>query len=660
MRTTVPGNFSVFDGSTLIFNIDGEFEETVVFGAASFSDPTNVSPQEIAATINSQVGDIMFAATYTDASLKQEFVEVYTNTFGPRGSISVVGGSANRFLRFPDTLRFGATISSQYRLEKISTNMKLYWAGGDNPTFSLLQRGDSVLLTGNTFSAPFGDPNNAGSFLIDEIVSSNTPASILAASDAIFQSINVVRYAMPDTSNIIAGNSIIISGFSNASNNGTFNVINVNAAYIDVASPRINAADDEVTSGQVDLISNAAYISFVNEEGSSTGIFNVLSTDDILFFRPTKKKLESSKRPATVWEINANEIVVTLPATPIVVRRSLKGSCHLQGVVALTDKMFTSSLNVKDASNFPAINGHFYLQKPDGAILRDAKYSYSVLSGLQLLNVTPSPDVVGDKLSLGVGPLSTQVGSNIITVTSVEPHGLDSGELVKLRNFDSFAGLSESDINVIVAVTDILTPTMFTITLGAPASSTTTNTPSVDKGEIYTAKNSRVMITNIQQNSGYVSAYVYDPKNAPYTISENQTTLMGDVNEGEFGNYLSVHNSDVFSESFGEIVIGYGKSDEEGPIKYIAKPSSGSIFIDPAYRYVKKHSAGTPINLLRSKFATFPSSNGSNYPVYVTDTITPRETLKVLIQEAVAAGITIRFIILLPDNVYNLYSLYEL
>lgn len=653
IRTTVPGNYEIFDGANLKINVDGLYDLEVVFKESDFNDPTSVSAEEIAAQINSKLENVVFAATYRNAIDKQTYLELFTDTFGPVGSISVTGGSANRFLKFPSTLRLGTTIASQYRFVKQNTSMKLYWAGGDNPLFSELRRDDSVLLTGSNFPV-----NNVGSFVVESIVDTGVPAVKLSATSAVLQSPNVVRYFMPSTLNALQGNEIAISGFLNSSNNGTFVILDVNSSYVDVASFRTTSADDESASGIIDLLPSASHIVYTNENGSSTDTVSVSTVDDVLFFRPERRKLESAKRPATVWEVKSNEIVIILPATPVVVRRGLSGSAHVQGTSAIIKNGFTNKIDLVNSEFFPTNSGSFWLQKPNGHLARDITHKYSVKSDETLLNVTPPINPIGTKLILGIGPLSTSAGSSLVTVSCIEPHGLNSGELVRFANFEAFNGLPETAINLTFSVVSVIDSVTFTVNSPSIAASSGSNSPSVDKGEIFTTKNCKVVITNLQQNAGYVSSYIYDEKNALYTVSEMQTTLSEDILIGDFGNSLSVFNSGVFPENSGEVIFSYGKTDEEGPVKYIARPSSTRIFIDPSYRFKKSHSSGAAINLMRSPFPTEVATTGKQYPVYIVDTISPREKLKELLLDAKAAGVSIRFIVVLPNNVYNAFDLY--
>ena len=652
-KSTVPGPYVVFDGATLNLTIDGLNSYIITFQASSFNDPSSVTPQELTAQINAQSDGTFFASTFYDAVNKLQSLQIFTDTFGPVGSIEVIGGSANRFLKFPDTMNLGATISTKYRIVVFPASTNLYWAGGDNPLFSSLIPGNYVILTGSPFTSA-----NVGSFEIESVNDTSVPALILPTTSATFISANLVRYAMTSTSSIVQGNQVTVSGFSNASNNGTFIVIGTTGTYVDLQTTRINSSDDEVASGLVDLLPSATNISFSNPDGVTQPTFSVSSTNDVLFFKAVKDKLESEKRAATIWEINSNEIVVTLPATPIIIRRGLAGSAHLQGTSAIITKAFLGSIDIANTTYFPDISGHFYIQQPDNLIIRDTLYTYSLLNGNTLQGVTPIITPVGDKLQMGVGPLSATASSNLLLVTVTDPHLLSSGELINIKNFNGFAGLSDSDINGVRSVTSIVDNLNFYVTADNTATSTVTNAPSVDKGEIFTVRNSKVVITNVQQNTGYLGSYIFNPKNAKYTISGTQTTTTQEILLGEFGGSISVFNSGVFPETSGQVVINYGRSDEEGPVNYIAKPGVGSLFIDPSYRFKKNHLAGAAINLLSSQFATSVTTNGSDYPVYIVDTVGPRDTLENLILGAKAAGVSVRFVVTVPETVYNQYSLY--
>lgn len=96
-------------------------------------------------------------------------------------------------------------------------------------------------------------------------------SSLLASTAAQFisGSLNRVRYAMVSTGNISSGDSVVIAGFTNTENNGTFVVYDVQSAYIDVTSGRTNAVKDETgATATASNPSEIAYFKIANSRGS--------------------------------------------------------------------------------------------------------------------------------------------------------------------------------------------------------------------------------------------------------------------------------------------------------------------------------------------------------------------------------------------------------
>ena len=87
-------------------------------------------------------------------------------------------------------------------------------------------------------------------------------AVLLVATDALWQSGNIVRYLMASTGNIAAGSTVTITGFSNGLNNGTFSVSAfANNVSIDVVSTRTNASLDQ--SGASASVTNPTITGYV-------------------------------------------------------------------------------------------------------------------------------------------------------------------------------------------------------------------------------------------------------------------------------------------------------------------------------------------------------------------------------------------------------------
>jgi hypothetical protein len=142
--------------------------------------------------------------------------------------------------------------------------------------------------------------------------------------------------------------------------------------------------------------------------------------------------------------------------------------------------------------------------------------------------------------------------------------------------------------------------------------------------------------------------YMYDTSQ-PFTISEVGTALNQNL-DGTMPKVISVLDASAFPDTFGYLLLGYGTQEQEGPIPYIARPSSNTLLISPAYTIKKYHPIGTDISLVQ-KSAVQISQDGTDYPFYVTDVVSGRIYAQNLIQSIAAAGINVIFTILYPGDV---------
>ena len=67
---------------------------------------------------------------------------------------------------------------------------------------------------------------------------------------------------------------------------------------------------------------------------------------------------------AIVWETSPGQIIVEMPASPPVVKRSLAGSAHINGVVStVAQRIDDTTLQLDDAVDWPLNGGKFVLQE---------------------------------------------------------------------------------------------------------------------------------------------------------------------------------------------------------------------------------------------------------------------------------------------------------
>jgi len=143
--------------------------------------------------------------------------------------------------------------------------------------------------------------------------------------------------------------------------------------------------------------------------------------------------------------------------------------------------------------------------------------------------------------------------------------------------------------------------------------------------------------------------YIFD-LTKPYTIGGVATETQQEINSGS-DNIISVSDSSEFPDESGNIVIGYGTSHEEGPIPYISRPSGGSILVSPAYTFKNVHPAGTDVSLIIQNSPYVPAKDGSDYPFYITDSVSGRLYAEDLVRSVTATGINLVITILYPNDI---------
>lgn len=143
--------------------------------------------------------------------------------------------------------------------------------------------------------------------------------------------------------------------------------------------------------------------------------------------------------------------------------------------------------------------------------------------------------------------------------------------------------------------------------------------------------------------------YIYDIAQ-PFTVSDIETTLAQDL-DGTKPRVIEVANSTQFPDEQGYIILGYGTNEQEGPIPYIARPSSTTLLVSPAYNIKQFHANGTEVSFVASKSAADISRDGLDYPFYITDVVSGRLYAQDLINSVAASGITIVFTILYPNDI---------
>lgn len=280
--------FGVQPEQTLEITVD-KSQETITFTSSDLSVPGSVKAREIIDAINSQ-------STYVTARSARNGVAValvakrFFDGTDPE-TLQIVGGDANSSIKFPVT---PSRVMSLYKngilLKKNPSSAVIYtlartsWSfGGGTVAAKLIMQVDGTpvqeatfrdsdfVIYGTTYKTATSAQwaavmqskfagisatvesgrikvasnrqNSAGSIL--EIFTA-TDLGARSTTAAVWQSGTTVRYFTPNTTSVIPGDLLTVSGFANGSNNGIFLVTKVSEnEFVDVTSSRLNSSDDE-------------------------------------------------------------------------------------------------------------------------------------------------------------------------------------------------------------------------------------------------------------------------------------------------------------------------------------------------------------------------------------------------------------------------------
>lgn len=157
--------------------------------------------------------------------------------------------------------------------------------------------------------------------------------------------------------------------------------------------------------------------------------------------------------------------------------------------------------------------------------------------------------------------------------------------------------------------------------------------------------------------TGIKGPYMWD-LNAAFVLS----SLTGDLNQIiHAGQSLKIINigPNSLSAAGGQLIFDFGTSFQEGPVRYLFKPSANTIAIDPAYVFVNDHAVGSAVTAIRSKGPHVMSGLGKEFAPYITDPTVARDILEALILEVKSVGVFVEFLIRYPEQLYATVDVYK-
>jgi hypothetical protein len=109
----------------------------------------------------------------------------------------------------------------------------------------------------------------------------------------------------------------------------------------------------------------------------------------------------------------------------------------------------------------------------------------------------------------------------------------------------------------------------------------------------------------------------------------------------------------------GFLIFDYGLNTQEGPVRYLYKPTNNTIAIDPSYTFKFNHTIGSGITLIGTNGPHIMSGVANEYPPYITDPSQARIILEDLIKSVKSAGIFVNFLVHYPEQLYGVLDVYD-
>jgi len=427
-----------------------------------------------------------------------------------------------------------------------------------------------------------------------------------------------------------------------------------------------NSGTFDVT--EVDISNNS--FSFENLFSTPTSFDHGLTPNSyVRFIRPVKSIVWNRNNRAAVWEVSPGEVIVEIPATPPVVRRNLKGSAHLNGIVGeMVARPSDTSLVLSDASEWPTA-GMFALEPQhsidahiltpgadlitsttiDGRFdISELRFTYTSKSGNNILGISP-PLPRAAEVSEMATTSATRFSSQV-SVLTIPPHKLRVGQAVRVLD------MADATFNGVFTVTEIVSPTVFKYNNPGPNASTAGGYVRAEFVGLSNA-GSKVFLTSAKVNTGILGPYLWDASSA-FVLSSYTANTTTDVRAGNIVLNLQIQTPNNVPFEQGFLIFDYGLETQEGPVRYLYKASDSIVALDPSYVFRFDHPPSSSITAIRRKGGHVLSGLGTEYPFYVSDPAAARAVLQGLIADIKSVGVFLRFIVRYPELFYATIDTY--
>jgi hypothetical protein len=279
------------------------------------------------------------------------------------------------------------------------------------------------------------------------------------------------------------------------------------------------------------------------------------------------------------------------------------------------------------------------------------KYSYTSKVGNILYGITPDLPSVASIHEYSVD--SAIRTTNTIIITTTAPHNFVIGECVCIQNVSPDV---DSTVNGTFIITEVPNNTTFIYnSLGLPTSSSGGVCRVERKG--MSVDGSLVFLSSAIVDTGITGPYMWSSSSA-YVISSLTSQIQSNIKAGNIVRTIEILPNNI-PNTDGYVVFDFGTEREEGPVRYLYKPTDTSLQLDPSYVFKNNHDIDSSVTVIRRRGAHVMSGLGTEYPAYITDPSIARSTLQSLIKQVKSVGIFVEFLIRYPEQLYNTLDVYR-
>jgi hypothetical protein len=372
-----------------------EAEHRLTIVPSMFANINSVSASELATYINS-VQEHYTASVFYDRSLGKNKIRLNANGFGANEIVQVVGGTLQNILLFPNVVPTTNTVQTRWILSKIadySDIVTFTYADGPMPSVFLTKVGDIVTIR-NQF-----DVSSTG------IV--NLPIQDIFGDDIIDNNGNLVTVSV----NLVQGNYSVL--------NGTYEIIEMGYDYFKIRNRYLNLP----VFNQGELLQ--------------------LSSRDIIFTENQPHRVYEQKAFACLTETTDDEVAITVPAIPPIVKRFLQGAWHIYGIKHNIQDFTRNSvkINITTDIQLPPQGASFVIDSP----MITANYTNNKFKILNINNTNGDITLnVSDEFAIlpytsaaligKTNPFFCDFESNIVEIDFNYRHGLIQGSEIIINS----------------------------------------------------------------------------------------------------------------------------------------------------------------------------------------------------------------------------------